>query len=206
MVDPEAGPSDSRGDAVTLELSADGRIKLRPLVLNDALTLLRYRSDPAVRRFQSWEPETLDMVLEFIQALAREPNLPGTWFQFGIIHRATGELIGDCGIHFPRDEDHQAEIGITLAPAHQGQGFAAETLALVFDYLFGELGKHRVYGSVDPANTASLHLLERVGMRKEAHFLESLWFKGHWADDVVYGLLSREWSERRQFGKPRSQQ
>ena len=64
----------------------------------------------------------------------------------------------------------------------------AEALKAVLDYLFMKLGKHRVYGSVDPGNAPSLALLERVGMRREAHFVESLWFKGAWADDP---LLSR---------------
>jgi RimJ/RimL family protein N-acetyltransferase len=45
---------------------------------------------------------------------------------------------------------------------------------------------------VDPRNERSLALLERVGMRREAHFVESLWFKGAWADDIVYAILQRE--------------
>ena len=56
-----------------------------------------------------------------------------------------------------------------------------------------KLGKHRVYGSVDPGNAPSLALLERVGMRREAHFVENLLFKGAWADDVIYAMLRREY-------------
>ena len=42
---------------------------------------------------------------------------------------------------------------------------------------------------------ASLALLRRAGMRQEAHFMESYWSKGEWADDVVFGILEREWEE-----------
>lgn len=75
------------------------------------------------------------------------------------------------------------------------EGFIADQQAV--DYIFGTLGKHRVYGSVDPRNTASMALLERVGLRKEAHHRQSLWFKGEWADDVIYATLADEWPGRR---------
>ncbi len=60
-------------------------------------------------------------------------------------------------------------------------------------YLFGPTGQHRVFGSVDPRNTASVRLLESVGMRREAHFRESLWHKGEWVDDVIFAMLQTEW-------------
>jgi RimJ/RimL family protein N-acetyltransferase len=55
------------------------------------------------------------------------------------------------------------------------------------------LKKHRIIASVDPENIASLQLCERMKMRNEAHFMESIWFKDRWVDDVVYGILDREW-------------
>jgi RimJ/RimL family protein N-acetyltransferase len=96
------------------------------------------------------------------------------------------------------ETNEQAEIGITLAPESQGLGYGSEALSAVLDYLLGPLGKHRVVASVDPRNTPSLELMCRVGMRQEAHFRESLRFKGEWADDVVFATLGPEWLERRQ--------
>jgi RimJ/RimL family protein N-acetyltransferase len=49
---------------------------------------------------------------------------------------------------------------------------------------------------VDPRNEPSVALLKRVGMRQEAHFRESLWFKGEWVDDMVFGILGSEWKSR----------
>ena len=46
---------------------------------------------------------------------------------------------------------------------------------------------------MEPRNAPSFALLERVGMRREAQFVESLWFKGAWADDVIYAMLRREY-------------
>jgi RimJ/RimL family protein N-acetyltransferase len=175
------------------------RLVLSPLLPADAPRLLAYRSDPAVSRYQSWVPASEPDVLRFIQdqqALAFDT--PGTWFQLGIRVRDSSILAGDAGVHFPGDQPHQAELGVTVAPNHQGQGFATETLTALLDHLFGPAAKHRVFASVDPRNGPSLALLERVGLRKEAHFRESLWLEGEWVDDMVYAVLRSEW-----LGRPR---
>lgn len=173
------------------------RLLLRRLAPPDAPTVYAYRSLPEVARLQFWDPQSEEEILRFIEELTRiEPNTPGTWFQLGITLRDSGLLIGDCGIRFPAEETWQVEIGITLDPAHQGQGYATEALEAAFGYCFGPLGKHRVFASVDPRNDASIALIERVGMRREAHFRESLWFKGAWADDLIYAILVGEWRGR----------
>ena len=70
-----------------------------------------------------------------------------------------------------------------------------ETLRGVLDFLFSTVKLHRVSASVDPRNERSIALLERIGMRREAHFRQSLWFKGEWVDDIVYGILASEWCD-----------
>ena len=175
------------------------RLTLRPLRPSDSAAVFAYRSDPAVARFQMWEPSDEAEVRAFIENLQDlELDTPDTWYQFAITLRDSRILIGDCGLHFPREEPHQVEVGITLAPAHQGQGYATEALEGMMDFLFVNLGKHRVYARVDPRNEPSTALLERVGMRKEGHLRESVWVKGEWADDVIYAILEREWKLRRE--------
>ena len=66
----------------------------------------------------------------------------------------------------------------------------------LLDYLFIVLNKHRVFASVDPRNEASMALLRSVGMRLEAHFRQSLFWKGERVDDMVFGLLRSEWKPR----------
>jgi len=173
------------------------RLVLRRLSPADAAAMYAYRADPDVSRYQNWEPLNVDEIHRFIEGLAGfGPDTPGRWFQLGVFHRDTGQLMGDCGIHVPAADPRQAEIGITLAPAFQGQGLASEALRALLGFLFEDLGKHRVFGSVDPRNLPSVALLERVGLRREAHHIESLWFKGAWADDLIYAMLRREWAGR----------
>ena len=170
------------------------RLNIRRLELPDSEAVFQYRSDPLISRYQNWEPESVGEIQSFIAGLDKIcMDTPGQWYQLGLCVRGSGELAGDCGIHVQVHDPRQVEIGITLARGFQGRGFATEALRAVLGYLFSTLGKHRVFGSVDPRNAPSLALLERVGMRREAHFVESLWFKGGWADDVIYAMLRREY-------------
>ena len=176
------------GDLVT------ERLVLRALRPDDAEAMFAYRSDPEVMRYQGWDPESLADVRAFIADNASyDAYAPGSWRQFAIALRSGGALIGDCGVHVPDDKPEQAEFGITLAPAFQGVGYATEALRALLWLVFDELGKHRVFASVDPRNSASIALFERAGFRKEAHHIESLWLMGEWVDDVILALLAREW-------------
>jgi len=152
---------------------------------------------PEVCRYQTFEPGSLGDVEEFIGGLQSNTfNTAGTWFQFAIRLQETGELIGDIGTHFIADDPRQVEIGFTVSPAYQGQGLGTEAVLGVLGHLMGPLQKHRVFASVDPGNAPCIALLKRVGMRQEAYFHESLWFKGGWVDDVVFAILESEWKNK----------
>jgi RimJ/RimL family protein N-acetyltransferase len=174
------------------------RLTLDRLRAEDAPALFRYRSDPDVGRYQGWLPGSVDEARSFIADVgAAGFATPGSWFQFAIRHRDSGLLVGDLGVHVLHDEPRNVEIGFTVAPAHQGGGIGTEAVVAVLDHLFGEMGKHRVCASVDPRNVGSIALLRRVGLRQEAHFRESLWFKGEWVDDVIFAILRSEWEHDR---------
>lgn len=119
--------------------------------------------------------------------------MPGTWFQLGIIRVETGDLIGDCGLHFLADDPNQVELGITLAPGNQSRGLAQETLACVLEYLFEIAGKHRVFAMTDAENVSAEKLFTRLGFRKEGHFVDYVWFKGAYGSEYSFALLQREW-------------
>ncbi|MFC5437735.1 GNAT family N-acetyltransferase [Rhodanobacter umsongensis] len=170
------------------------RLRLDALRPTDAEMLFDYRSDPVVARFQGWRPASVAEAANFIGRQAGASlDKPGGWFQRAIRLREDGALIGDVGIHLPAEAEGSVEFGISLAPAHQGRGYACEAVGAVFELVFGELGRHRIHASVDPRNLASMAMLRALGMRQEAHHRESLWLHGEWVDDVVFALLASEW-------------
>ncbi len=178
-------------------LPCSERLLFSRLSLGDAETLLRYRNAPEVTRWQPWAPEDLNEVRAFIlenQKVAM--NSQGQWLQLGLHLREDGQLIGDCGVHFLRNQLTQVEVGLTIAPEWQGKGYGTEALQALLEFLFTTLNKYRVIASADPDNAASLAMLRKVGMRQEAHHVRSFWFRGQWVDDVVFALLAEEWRER----------
>lgn len=173
------------------------RLILDALRDGDATALYRYRADPAVSRYQGWCPASLDEAHCFIERCAAvAPDTPGSWFQRAIRRRDSGELIGDLGLHFMADAPATVELGISLAPAHQRQGLAAEALRAALGWIFEGLRKHRVIASVDPRNQPCMTLLAGIGMRREAHFVESLPAGAGWVDEAIFAMLEREWRLR----------
>lgn len=171
------------------------RLKLRRFINDDFAPLYAYRNDPDIARYQSWSDFSEQEARDFIDAQkGLRPGVPGQWFQFAIEMKTTGVLIGDCGLKVDEHEPRQAEIGFTLAREHQGHGYAAEAVSCVLDYVFGVLGVHRVIAITDCENDASVALVERLGMRREGHFIQNVWFKGKWSDEYQYAILNTEWT------------
>lgn len=179
------------GDAIQLRAP---RLLLRPLRLEDADAIVAYRSLPEVARFQSWDSfEPSDAASLIAEQTGIVPDTPGAWLQLALVLSESGAVIGDCGIHFQKDDSRLVELGITLAPTHQSRGLATEALGSVLEYVFGLLGKHRVTALIDADNHAAASLFRRLGFRREAHHIENVWFKGEWGSECVFALLRREW-------------
>ena len=172
------------------------RLRLRPLRTSDAEALSRYRCDPATARYQSWStPYTLQDATTLIDDLNdNDPTTPG-WFQYGIVLSRTDELIGDLGVNLAENR-RLAEIGFTLAAEQQGRGYGLEAVRRMLDHLFTDRGLHRVVAECDARNLASARLLERAGFQLEGHLREHTYMKGEWTDDLLFGLLAREWPAR----------
>ncbi len=152
-----------------------------------------YRADPEVARYQMWEPFTLEQAADFLERIkGRNPGEAG-WFQFALELKPSAELIGDLALRTDANDARLGELGYTISRQHQGQGYASEGARGLLNYAFRTLKMHRVMASFDPRNAASRRVLEKVGMRQEGYFVESLWSKDEWTDDEVFAVLAREW-------------
>ena len=79
---------------------------------------------------------------------------------------------------------------------YTGRGLATEAVVAVMGFAFNRLGIHRICAGVDTRNERSWKLMERVGMRREAHFVDANYEDGQWIDDYVYAMLDLEWNDR----------
>ncbi|GAC1549544.1 MAG: GNAT family protein [Herpetosiphon sp.] len=170
------------------------RLCLRRFNASDLATLMAYRNDPLVAMYQSWEAmSTREAHALIVEMQTTEPGVPGPGFQFAVTLKATGVHIGDCFLKVHDDDPRQGELGYTLARCHWGNGFGSEAAQAVIKYCFVTLKLHRIIAVADSRNSASVALLERIGMRREGHFLQNVWFKGTWADEYLYAVLADEW-------------
>ena len=174
------------------------RLTLRPFVEDDFEAMHAMRSSPEVARYLYQGPtspeETRDRLTRMI-ANSEWVN-EDDWFSAAAVERATGITVGDLAFHWVSERDKTAEIGFVFDPRHQGKGFATEASRALLDWAFGSAGMHRVIGQLDARNAASARVLEKLGMRLEAHLVENEWVKGEWQSGLVYALLDREWSSR----------
>ena len=87
----------------------------------------------------------------------------------------------------------QASIGWIALPSHHRKGLMTEAVRAIVDLTFTSTEVHRLVAEIDSANNASVRLAERLGFRKEAHFVESVHLRGKWRDETVYALLQKDW-------------
>jgi len=143
------------------------RLLLRPFTLDDAEALHAIWSDPAAGRFRDdvpeWpRPRTVGDTRRYLEPIVTGQAERG-YASWAVIEKATGRLIGDCGL-FPADEaGPEIELAYGLAPDTWGRGYATEAARACLRVAFEELGAERVVADVDPTNVASIRVLEKSG-------------------------------------------
>jgi RimJ/RimL family protein N-acetyltransferase len=173
------------------------RLVLRNFIDSDLEPFLAYRNDPEVAKYQGWGiPYSLEKGEAFVSSMKERVALKqGEWIQFGIALKETDELIGDLGCYIKEDDMRQARIGFTLAAKHWRKGYITEVIPHLLEFLFEDMDIHRIVADCDVDNVASYRTLEKLGFRREAHFLESYLMDGVYASEYHYGMLQREWRE-----------
>ncbi|WP_200954461.1 MULTISPECIES: GNAT family N-acetyltransferase [unclassified Nocardioides] len=176
------------------------RLVLRTVVADDREAIGSYCADPEVTRylpFPALDDEGLTKRMDRLVA-ATAPSAVGEFLALAV--ELDGVLIGDLMLRFgashgPGDAPSIGELGWVFAPEHARRGFATEAARALIDLAFGHYPLHRVMAQLDPRNTASAALCERLGMLHEAHTREDFADRdGTWGDTAVYGLLRREWA------------
>ena len=176
------------------------RLDLRPFEASDFDDVLAFRSRPDVARYLLTEPLGPDEVRDLLHKAPDDAALrqAGEQLNLAVVLRETGRLIGDVVLIWRSAEQRMAEIGFIFHPDYHGKGYALEASEAVLTMGFDGLGLHRIIGRCDARNTASWGLMERLGMRREAHFVRNEMVKGEWCDELVYAVLEDERRDREQ--------
>lgn len=123
-------------------------------------------SDPEVIRYTGDPPGGLTGLDHAREVLRSRPLADYQKYGYGrwaCVLKATGEVIGFAGLKYLPDKQ-EIDLGYRLLPPYWGQGFATEASRAVLDYGRTRLGIGRVIAMVDPANTASIRVVEKLGL------------------------------------------
>jgi|SRR5580704_9422157 ribosomal-protein-alanine N-acetyltransferase len=119
---------------------------------------------------------------------------PRNSIPLGIELRSEGELIGSTG--FASINDATGIFGFFLHKSFWGHGYATEACRALLGFGFKELNLHRVTAECFVEQTLSVRVMEKLGMRREAHCLKNDWKAGVWRESYSYALLDTEWKTR----------
>jgi RimJ/RimL family protein N-acetyltransferase len=171
------------------------RLRLRAITPEDLDAVYGYQSREDVTRWLYWGPRTREEVrasldLKIASTAIREE---GDVLTLGAELIQTGALVGDFILRLVSKEHETAEIGYIIHPDHTGHGYATEAGRELLRLAFVEVGLHRVVGHTEPRNVGSARILEKLGMRREAYFVDNEFVKGEWQSEFVFAILEREW-------------
>ncbi len=176
-----------------LPLSTE-RLILRRLVHADLNPLFGIYGNEDNARFEFWPPWSLEQVDDLISSQSEvyigDPGVP---IVLAVVEIASGVLMGAIQLTINSVEDRQGELGFTFNPDFGGRGFATEAVNAALGYAFNTMGLHRIFAGVGTRNEKSWKLMERIGMRREAHFMHANFDGSIWIDDYTYAMLEDEW-------------
>ncbi|WP_456287964.1 GNAT family N-acetyltransferase [Paenibacillus sp. AK002] len=172
------------------------RLVLRQIIPEDARDIFHYFSMDTVTKFYDVESFThIEQADELIRRWNHrfENNQAIRW---GIALRSESRVIGTCGYHGWMKHHYKAEIGYELAPEYWRQGYMTEAIQKIMEFGFNHLGLNRIEAFVEPENTASRKLLEKLGLNEEGTLKQHFYWRNQFVDTVIYALLKRDYQAR----------
>lgn len=164
------------------------RLLLREWTLDDVDAFARIYADPEVmRHVGNYRPRTRDETIERKRKSLRHYAEHG-FGMWAVCLRPGGEVIGRCGLEYlPGQATPEVEIGWLLAREHWGRGLATEAAKATLGYGFAVLRLPRIVARAIPSNTASIRIMEKLGMKP------SRTVDANGEEMVLYAVERAEW-------------
>lgn len=177
------------------------RLHLRPFAPADRAHYAAYHALPDVYRYLYAAPPQEGMPLDrqFDAVLDAAFTEDGDIFRLAVTDKNEA-LVGEVLLKMANKASLQGEVGYIFNPAFSGRGYATEAVAAMIDIGFNTIGFHRIFARLDTANKGSVGVVERLGMRREAHLVQNDRFNEAWGDEYIYAVLKAEWVARNPLG------
>ena len=177
---------------------ATERLVLRELADSDFDSVHAYASDPVVVRFMPWGPNSESDTEDFLkraQDAAKGPARLG--YELAVVLRENSTLIGAIGLHREEAEASEAMLGYCFGQPAWGRGYATEAGLAMIRFGFAGLKLSSVWAGCDPANQASIRVLEKIGMKFHSRHQHDTNVRGEWRDSLMFRIQSSEGADPR---------
>ena len=169
------------------------RLLLRRITMQDLDDVFEIYSNKEVMLYfadrfpfeKSTEAET--MIREYEEALTNHWSM-----RWGIVLKESGKLIGTCGFHALSEYDKRIEVGYDLNRNYWQKGIMTEALSLIINHAFGCSDVNRIEAMVEPPNTGSRALLEKLGFQYEGTLRKHEMCRGDFVDIQMFSLLQED--------------
>ncbi len=172
------------------------RFILRKLSLDDTDDMYEYAKDLNVTRFLTWSPhKDKGFTLEYLTYLQTRYKA-GEFYDWAIVCKDSGKMIGTCGFTRLDFKNDFAEIGYVINPEYHGQGIATEVVGRVIKYGFENLMLNRIECRFIEGNDASRRVMEKNGMKFEGIMRGAMLIKGDYKDIGVCAITRKDFFEK----------
>lgn len=176
-------------------MQSTARLAYRPLTPADAVPVHSYQAQEIAVRFVPFAARTLDQVVEALNRQVSSPELSavGEFVIYGAWSTELGRLVGQFNLGVDLLDPKTGSFGYLVHPEFWRRGYALEATRELLRHAFVDRGYARVTAQIDVRNQASINLAEKLGMRREATFMEHDRLKGELVSEHIYAMLAREW-------------
>lgn len=171
------------------------RLLLRKLTVTDAPDMYDYASREEVTKYLTWDPHpSAAYTFRYLAYLSGQYRA-GNFWDWGVVCKEDGRMIGTCGFTSFSYGNNSAELGFVLNPDYRGRGLVPEALRAVMRVGFEEFGVHRLEAKFIAGNDASRRVMEKCGMQFEGFLRDAMMIKDRPATIGVCSILEGEWRE-----------
>lgn len=176
------------------------RLTLRPLRIMDSADMYDYAKREDVTLYLRWSPHPSEQYTRDYLRYIEQRYAMGEFYDWAVVERESGRMIGTCGFTRFDLPHNSAEIGYVLNPDFHGRGYGTEAAARVVRFGFERLRLHRIEARFIQGNEASLHVMEKLGMRLEGYRRDGMRIKNAYRTIGVCAILEddpRPWDGKK---------
>lgn len=176
-----------------IEIVAD-RIRLRLIESSDLHAIHALHSLPETDAFNALGiPENLEVTQSIITPWIQEHSASIIKnYTFAIEKKSNAEFMGLFGFKLGNEKYRRGEVWYKIHSEFWKRGYATESLNAILNFGFNTLQLHRIEAGCAVGNTASIRVLEKVGMIREGQKREVLPLKSGWSDNFEYAILDTD--------------